>query len=214
MASDRAYIRERQQTAKKQKQNRLAAVVLIGIGLMIFSAALMIYLKPVLEQKASEFGGNTGDSETGLPPLNSVVPATVNFPAPELSLNTLDGRQYALADYHGQVVLVNNWAVWCPPCKAELPHLEEFYQRHKAEQFTIVGIEAGDDVTQVKNFVGGVGLSFPIWLDPRQEALTAFRNDSLPSSYVIDKSGQVRLAWTGPINVDMLESYVTPLLSE
>ena len=78
----------------------------------------------------------------------------------------------------------------------------------------LYGIEAGDPVDTVKSFVDQYNISFPILIDPNTESLVLFHNDSLPSSYVIDHSGNVVLAWTGPVNMDMLEKYVTPLLEQ
>jgi peroxiredoxin len=66
----------------------------------------------------------------------------------------------------------------------------------------------------VARFVSEYGLTFPVWLDPHQEALAAFRNLSLPSSYVIDRQGQVRLAWVGAVSLRTLEKYVTPIIKE
>jgi peroxiredoxin len=144
----------------------------------------------------------------------SVVPAPVSFPAPELTLSRLDGQAESLDDYLGQVVLINNWATWCPPCKAEMPDLQAYYVEHKDQGFSVVAISAADAENDVRTFVEQYQLSFPVWLDPQNQALSAFRNQSLPSSYVVDRTGTVRLAWTGVISRDMLEEYLTPLLEE
>ena len=146
--------------------------------------------------------------------LSSVEPVAVNFAAPELSLESLAGRTEALTDYRGSIVLVNNWATWCPPCKAEMPTLAAYYNEHKSEGFTIIAIEAGDPVNVVSPFVQNYNLKFPVWLDPNGASLRAFGNGTLPNSYVIDRSGTGRYAWTGEINREMLEKYLTPLLEE
>jgi len=112
------------------------------------------------------------------------------------------------------VVLVNNWATWCPPCKAEMPTLSAYYNEHNTEGFMIVAIEAGDPLGDVSQFAQSRNLKFQVWLDPNGAALKAFDNGNLPNSYVIDRSGTVRYAWTGEINKAMLEKYVTPLLTE
>lgn len=146
---------------------------------------------------------------------SSVVPFPVNYAAPELSLQTVDGRTESLADYREKVVLVNNWATWCPPCKAEMPTLAAYYEQHHKEGFTVIAIEAGGESAEVvAPFVQSYHLTFPVWLDPDGASLRAFRNNNLPNSYVIDRSGTVRYAWTGEINQAMLEKYITPLLKE
>ena len=78
----------------------------------------------------------------------------------------------------------------------------------------MIGIEAGDEKVDVDYHVKLFKLTYPIWLDPQETALQAFQNFSLPNSYVIDKTGTVRLTWVGVIDRAMLEKYVTPLLEE
>lgn len=144
----------------------------------------------------------------------SAIPVAVDYPAPKLSLVDLDGQPVSLVDYAGQVVLVNNWATWCPPCRAEMPILERYYQEHRAQGFVVIGIESGSSAETVLDEVERSQMTFPIWLDPKVKAVAAFNNRSLPNSYVIDGDGRVRLAWTGPISRAMLEQYVTPLLEK
>ena len=145
---------------------------------------------------------------------SSLEPVGVNFPAPNLSLENMNGQTESLADYRETVVLVNNWATWCPPCKAEMPILAAFYNKHKSAGFTIIAIEAGDFEDVISPFVESNNLEFPVWLDPNGASLRAFGNSTLPNSYVIDRSGIIRYAWTGEINGAMLEKYITPLLTK
>jgi cytochrome c biogenesis protein CcmG, thiol:disulfide interchange protein DsbE len=111
-------------------------------------------------------------------------------------------------------VLVNNWATWCPPCKAEIPTLEAYYEAHSAAGFIIIGVEAGETQSEVSGFVKGAGITYPIWIDLENASLKAFGSSGLPNSFVIDRKGTVRLAWVGEINREVLEKYVTPLLTE
>jgi thiol-disulfide isomerase/thioredoxin len=178
-----------------------------GIGLLLIGGGLVLF--GVLS--AVVLAGQAQAPQTGRP---SVIPQPVSFDAPPLALDTLQGRPAALDEYAGRVVLVNNWATWCPPCREEMPALQAYYQQHQAEGFTIVAVNAGDAAGDVQEFVDRMGLTFEVWLDPAGEALRLFRNDSLPSSYVIDRQGVVRLAWTGGITQEILEEYITPLLEE
>ena len=195
------------QATRQHKTSRSIALLLLGLGLILIGMASVMLL-PGLDEITSVNSPPTPAGDA------LVIPATVDFPAPELQLTDLSGEVYALSDFTGQVVLVNNWAIWCPPCKRELPALDEFYLTHKRQDFVIVGIEAGSPQQDVELFLDEAGLSFPIWLDPNELALDVFRNFNLPSSYVIDRAGQVRLAWTGAVSYATLEKYVTPLLSE
>lgn len=144
-----------------------------------------------------------------------VVPSAVSYAAPDLQLNDLHGEPASLRDYRGQVLLVNLWASWCEPCKQEMPALETFYRRHAQEGFTVVAVNDGESAELVSEFVGANDLTFPIWLDPGSIATrTAFHTLNLPSSFVIDRSGIVRLRWAGAIDLATLEQSVSPLLEE
>jgi peroxiredoxin len=184
----------------QQSKSKLLALFFLGSGLLVLGiAALLVLPKTSFPDSAAS---------------GSVIPLKVNFNAPEVSLNDLGGQQASLSMYLGKVVLVNNWATWCPPCKEEMPALQAFYKAHKNQNFELIGIEAGESASEVSQFVKQYGLTFPIWLDPDSKSLDAFHNQALPNSYVIDKNGVVRLAWSGAISQDMLEKYVVPLLEE
>ncbi len=150
---------------------------------------------------------------TAPPAEPSAVPIQVNYAAPELTLTNTLGETQSLAQYRGQVVLVNLWATWCPPCKAEMPALQAFYEKHANDGFTIVAINDGDPTGDVLKFVDEYQLTFPVWLDPTYIATEqAFRTLNLPSSFVIDREGTIRLTWVGGISRRMLEEHVTPLI--
>lgn len=186
---------------RQRRAVQTTALFLMGFGLLVLGGAILAILLKAGQTPASRTEG-------------SAVPARVNFPAPGLSLNDLSGSPVSLADYGGQVVLVNNWATWCPPCRAEMPALQSYYEAHREQGFSIVAIEAGEPASEVARFVSEYGLTFPVWLDPQQQALAAFKNLSLPNSYLIDRDGDIRLAWAGAISLDMLEKFVTPVLEE
>ncbi|MBN1668486.1 MAG: TlpA family protein disulfide reductase [Anaerolineales bacterium] len=177
-----------------------------GAGLILLAIAFALLARP------DEQAARAGDTAAGN--TASAIPSPVNYAAPELTLNRVDGQSASLSDYRGQVVLVNNWATWCPPCRAEMPELEAFYRRHQDEGFTLIGISAGDSQAQVEAFIAEYGVTFPMWLDPDEQSMRAFQTEYLPSSFVIDRAGTVRLAWTGAISLEMLEAHVAPLLVE
>jgi len=142
----------------------------------------------------------------------SSVPMPVEYPAPELNLVTMQGDAVSLADYRGQVVLLNLWATWCPPCKKELPVLEAYYKTHKDEGFVIIGVEDGQPVEEVEAYIKTTDVSYPIWIDHEYATEVAFSAFNLPSSFVIDREGIVRLSWVGEISTVMLEKHITPLI--
>jgi cytochrome c biogenesis protein CcmG/thiol:disulfide interchange protein DsbE len=181
----------------RRKYSKTFPMVLVGVGLVIIG---IVALNALPKGSAS--------------PEYSVVPAAVSFTAPELNLSDIDGNQVSLSSYRQDIVLVNNWATWCPPCKLEMPTLLKYFQAHSVDGFMLVAIEAGESAQEVRSFADEYGLTFPVLLDPENRSLAAFHNSSLPSSYVIDRSGTVVFAWTGPISLEMLENYVTPLLGQ
>jgi len=190
-------------TSKKKyrrKQRKSFPVIPVAVGLFLVGFAVLMLVSP--------------NAQGGAGVQNSVVPMEVNFSAPDLALKNITGEAESLADYRGQVVLVNNWATWCPPCKAEMPTLVAYHNKHAAQGFSVIAIEAGDPLDEVLQFASTYKMNFPVWLDPDGEALKAFRNGTLPNSYVIDRTGTIRLAWTGEISMEMLEKYVTPLIEE
>ena len=183
---------------KRQKQKRITTIIILtGLGLLFLMIAALTFI----------INANKGSLEN-----ISVVPMKVNYPAPELTLQNIKGNTEALADFKGKVVLVNNWATWCPPCKAEMPTLVAYYNDHTQDGLMIIAIEAGDSQSEVQKFVDQFKMTFDVWLDPHGESASAFKNNSLPNSYVIDRSGTVLLNWIGPVDRETLEKYVTPLL--
>ncbi len=145
----------------------------------------------------------------------SAIPVSVSYPAPVLALNSLDGAGHSLADFRGEVVLVNLWATWCPPCQAEMPLLQQYFEKHEAEGFTVIAIEDGEPASDVRSFAKQYALTFAVWLDPGHQATDhAFKTSNLPTSYVLDRQGIIRLMWLGAISEANLEKYVTPLIRE
>ena len=204
MSSHKRVPRRIKLKRSKPKRADLSGMIVLGVGLMfVGSAALLLWPRPEVAASSPISNGSY-----------TTIPVEVNYEAPELTLTAVDGTEQSLADYRGQVVLVNLWATWCPPCKAEMPTLEAFYKAHAVDGFVTIAISSGDPADAVEEFVDNYGLTFQVWLDPNIDSGMAFRTQSLPSSFVIDRDGQVRLRWVGEINRDTLEKYVTPLIVE
>ena len=95
-----------------------------------------------------------------------------------------------------------------------MPDLQAYYAAHLQNGFVVVAIESGEPAKTVSAFVQKNALTFPVWLDQGEFALEAFNNWDLPSSYLIDQGGIIRMSWTGPVDQASLEKYVTPLLEK
>lgn len=179
-------------------------MLILGLGLILLGLAAFIAWPEAETSPEAALSGSSG-----------TVPVAVHYAAPKLSLSDLAGKEHSLVNYHGQVLLVNLWATWCPPCKAEMPTLEAYYQAHQADGFVTLAVNDGDPAEAVASFVDEYKLSFPVLLDPTYQATDqAFKTRNLPSSFVIDREGNVRLRWVGEIDRASLEKYVTPLILE
>ena len=95
-----------------------------------------------------------------------------------------------------------------------MPTLVGYNNEHTADGFTVIAVEAGEPVDLVSQFADSFQMTFPVWLDPNDQAYVAFRYPGLPTSYVIDRDNKVRLVWMGAISQEALEKYLTPLLED
>lgn len=181
---------------------RFIAMIMIGFGLI----AIGVMFTLILNDQRKAFPASTSDL--------SAVPAEMDFPAPQLNLTTLDGSPVSLFDYRGQVVLVNLWATWCAPCRQEMPTLQAFYDQYKEKGFVLVAINQEEKREVVQPFIEEFKLTFPVWLDLDYQAQKDFKTMNLPSSYVIDRDGQVKLMWIGSISKANLEKYVPDIILE
>jgi cytochrome c biogenesis protein CcmG/thiol:disulfide interchange protein DsbE len=133
--------------------------------------------------------------------------------APALTLPNLDGKgQQSLADYRGKWVLLNFWASWCGPCRAESPALEKFQEAHGNPNFTIVGVDTRDLSDDGEAFLKKYGVSYPQMRDANGDAAHDFGTTGVPENFLIDPKGRLRLLVRGPITEEYLEEQVAPLL--
>jgi cytochrome c biogenesis protein CcmG/thiol:disulfide interchange protein DsbE len=135
----------------------------------------------------------------------------VDAPAPDFQVTTFDGRKLSLADFKGQVVVLNFWATWCGPCKRELPLLEDYHRRQHSAGLVILAVATEDSLT-------------PFQLRPLQKLLTLqmvkrFKGDYgdikyLPTNFVIDRKGILRYAESGGFTREGIEEVLGPLIAE
>lgn len=134
---------------------------------------------------------------------------------PELTLEDLDGRPHALADYRGELVVVNFWATWCPPCLEEIPMLIEAQKALRAQGLRILG-PALDDKAAVARFVERQGMNYPVFADPSQvgPALSALGDTqgALPYTVVIDREGRLVEKHHGRLERAEFDALIAPYL--
>jgi cytochrome c biogenesis protein CcmG/thiol:disulfide interchange protein DsbE len=139
------------------------------------------------------------------------------FLAPDFSVEAVDGTEVSLSDFKNQVVLLNLWASWCSPCKAEMPAMEKVYQALKDRGFSTlaVNITTQDDISAALKLTSSLGLNFPILFDLQGNVEKAYRLQALPTSYFIDRKGIIHsVVIGGPMPESLIYAKVSELLDE
>ncbi len=130
------------------------------------------------------------DSSTNAQP--SVVGDGVNHPAPDFSLTDMQGNEVTLSQFRGKVVLLNFWATWCPPCREEMPSMEQLHQRYKDQGLVLLAVNVEAEGYQaVSRFLPGKNYTFPILLDTAAEVQNSYKVFRFPETFVIDRNGTV-----------------------
>ncbi|PID14377.1 thiol-disulfide oxidoreductase [Sporosarcina sp. P34] len=133
--------------------------------------------------------------------------------APDFTLETLAGETVTLSELKGKKVILNFWATWCPPCKAEMPHMESFYSKLTDEdQVELIAVNVTESerrgIGEVEKFVASYELSFPIPLDKTAEVTHAYGVFSMPTTYIIDTEGRIAQKVIGPVDEKTLNELI------
>ena len=153
--------------------------------------------------------------KTGTSTSGRIPAPQQGFLAPEIELKTPAGKTLKLSDLRGQAVLINLWATWCPPCRAEMKTIQEVYDEYQDQGFTVLAVNMTyqDDPLAVIPFVHEQGLSFPILLDETGETANAYELRSLPSSFFVDRNGIINeVVIGGPMAEALLRTRVEDIL--
>lgn len=142
---------------------------------------------------------------------NETAAPLAGHSAPDFALPTLAGETLRLSDLAGQPVLINFWATWCPPCKAEMPDFQEVYEADG--DLVIIGVNhtTTDEVEKVEAFVAELEITFPIVLDESGQVVEKYHIRGLPTSILVDRNGIIQEVFTGPINKAYIESKLSGL---
>ena len=133
--------------------------------------------------------------------------------APALILRDLQGRNLRLNDYKGKVVLINFWATWCPPCRAEVPELVKWQREYRGRGLQIIGVTYPPQTTkEVRRFVRNLKINYPVALGTKQAKALFFQGETLPVSVIIDREGNVRDIIEGILLPEEFEQKIKPLL--
>ncbi len=118
-------------------------------------------------------------------------------PAPPFSLTSKAGTQVNLAQYKGQVVMINFWASWCGPCRQEMPLLEDIYKRYNKLGFTLLGVNVEPDSKAADDWLKQTPVSFPILYDKDSKVSQMYDVSGMPSTVIIDRKGNLRVLHHG-----------------
>lgn len=150
-----------------------------------------------------------GTSESG-----KVAPHT-GFLAPEISLLDTNGNEIILTEFRGRPVIVNFWATWCPPCRAEMPAMQRAYMDYAGEEVIILAVNSTnqDSLPAVTQFIDEFEISFPVVLDIQGIAANTYQISSLPTTFFIGKDGIINeVVIGGPMAEALLKSRIDRML--
>jgi cytochrome c biogenesis protein CcmG, thiol:disulfide interchange protein DsbE len=185
---------KRQMRAAPRRRQTWLPYFLIGLGGLLLIGLLVVSF-------------NRAGAQT-------VIPPRVGAPLSNFFLTDLQGNKVQLSDYQGQVVLVNAWATWCPPCRAEMPDLNAYYQAHQKDGFALLAVNAGDPLSSAASFAKSNDLAFPVLLDPDLHLLDGLGIHSFPTSIIVGRDGRVKTIHVGMFTPQALETEVTPLFAQ
>jgi cytochrome c biogenesis protein CcmG/thiol:disulfide interchange protein DsbE len=134
-------------------------------------------------------------------------------PAPDFSLETVEGKTVKLSDYKGKVVAINFWATWCEDCRKEMPDLQKAYETYKDQGLVILGVNLKENNVTVKGFADFNGLTFPIVMDKDGKVtVDQYMVKPIPTTYFVDKQGILRAKVESAMSYEKIMNTVKPLL--
>ena len=134
--------------------------------------------------------------------------------APGWELQDLAGKTVHLADFKGKVVILDFWATWCPPCRAEIPGFIDLQKKYQAQGLVIVGVSLDDaGVDTVKAFVQKMGMNYPVVMSDKNVISTYGNIEAIQTTFVIDRSGRIVKQHLGLTDESLFESEIKPLLN-
>ncbi len=201
-------------------------VVLLVATLLVVPAAVLVFLG--LSQVS---GSPATSSQARLVPATSLAavipdrgsatvvvlaaPTATPLPpgqaAPSFALVGLDGKLHRLTDYRGKRVVLNFWATWCVPCRIEMPLLQKTYEQLQDNGLVVIGINMAEEEPGVRQYVGDLGIMFPILLDTDRVVTVQYKVVGLPTTFFIDTEGLIRASQVGPLTEDSLKGYLDRL---
>ena len=140
--------------------------------------------------------------------------AIVGKAAPNFQLNNLDGQSVSLGDLRGKPVLINFWATRCPPCRSEMPYIQEIYEEWSGKGLVMLAINIGESPSQVKDFMQSHNFSLPVALDTKQVVAQKYNIQFIPTTFFIDKDGIIQEKIIGAFKTkEAIEKHLSKIIS-
>lgn len=186
------------------------------IGLLVLAVMIAIVVIGVVKNSMADSDALSGmalGSDVDFLPTDEGL--AKGEKAPDFQLTTLEGEEVKLSDYQGKKVLLNFWATWCPPCRAEMPHMQTYYdEQAKDENVVILAVNLTTEdkgLGKIEDFVEEFGLEFPIPMDENGDVGALYQAVSIPTSYAIDTEGRIQNKVVGPMDETMMEQLIEEL---
>lgn len=159
-------------------------------GILALALLALFPLLALAQDKKDDFARERKEGDTTKDALEGKAP-------PELKvkewINT-NGKELKLADLKGKVVVLDFWGTWCGPCRAAMPHMKELYAKHKDAGLVVIGVHTTNGGEEMAKYVQDEALPWPSAIDVEKGTVSAFKVDSFPDYYIIDKAGNLRVA--------------------
>lgn len=183
--------------------NVLRSILNFRRGWLIILGLILLGLLPV---QSCAPAAQDIERQLESPPPSQLQPAArVGRLAPDFTLTDLEGNRITLSDFRGKVVLINFWASWCPPCRAEMPDIEAVYQEYKDKGVVVVGIDIREPEDIVRQFVADGGYSWTFVLDTTGAVASTYAITAIPTSFFLDKEGVIQAARVGAMTKRQME---------
>lgn len=188
--------RRRQTRGERRQAERTRSQ---GISRPLWAAAAVSFVVVIGAMFIASSGGDDGSEATATG--SGVL-------APDLALPNFDGQTVRLADFRGEGLVVNFWASWCPPCRAEMPGFEQVYQRYRGTGVAFLGINLTDDPVSALRVVEETGVTYPLAQDADGTAFAAFGGFGMPTTVFISSDGEILERYTGLLTASQLEQRI------
>jgi peroxiredoxin len=200
---------------------KLALTVVIAVAAAVVGAMLAVAVRPAPEvvtsgpaiaRRAEDAPGDArASAPVALKPrkgrvlsvthavkeLDLIAPSRAKL-AEDFTLPLVGGSKLRLSAERGKVVFINFWATWCPPCREEMPAMERLWQQQKGQRFVLVAVSVDVDTKNVRPYLEEHRLTFPVGLDPRMDLANAYGVRAVPSSFIVDRQGDLTAIALGP----------------